>query len=255
MLVGWISSIRRSSLGRKDYAGTGDRRRSRLEGVIGLQILACAPQRRVDGDQHLCGGELIEAAAVALEMALAAEVLARLARQRMLQHPDITAVLDGAVRRPRQLEAADRPWADQVRAGGAVARNGRAAARSRKMRHRRIGPDKDGGTADQARELRPIELAVEALDDCIERAPQPIEIGPLGRIRSAGRQYGEPARGKRLRERAPAVIGPAPETVHRVGVKDRIAAFGPRDRRLAGGRDELRPGRHAESPGWPEQSN
>ena len=43
----------------------------------------------IDRVQDRSGGEFIEAAAIAVEMALAAKLLARQARQRILHHPHI----------------------------------------------------------------------------------------------------------------------------------------------------------------------
>src|SRR3954470_2477703 len=84
-------------------------------------------------DQHLRRGELVEAFAEALEMAFAAELLAWQAGLRVLHHPDIAPVLNGAGSIPRPGKTADRPRTDQTRAGRAVERDGRSAARRCEM--------------------------------------------------------------------------------------------------------------------------
>src|SRR5262249_49520901 len=76
-----------------------------LAGARGRRASECL----IDHGENRAQRQLIEAAAIAVEMAFATEFLARQARQRILHHPDITAVLDRAGMIPRVGEAADGP--------------------------------------------------------------------------------------------------------------------------------------------------
>src|SRR5262245_7746910 len=94
-------------------------------------------------------------------MAVAAELLARQAWQRILHHPDIAAALDCAGGLPWRVEAADGPRTDQSRAGRSIEGDRRAATAGREMAHGGVGTDINLGAREQRRELRPVEPAIE----------------------------------------------------------------------------------------------
>src|SRR5712672_461390 len=95
-------------------------------------------------------------------MAFATEFLARQARQRILYHPDIAAVLDRAGMIPRVGEAADGPRPDQTGAGRTVKGDCRAAARRRQMVNGGVGADIYGGPLMQGCEPPQVEPAEHA---------------------------------------------------------------------------------------------
>src|SRR5262249_78721 len=143
---------------------------------------SAALERLIDGDKHLPDRELVHALAAPVQMAFAAELLAWQARQRVLHHPYIAALLNGAGVIPRLREAADWPGADQARAGRTVNGNGRATAGSGKVRDRSIRPDIDSGAGQQSSQLGPVKPAIQSLNRWIGGRPQSVEIGALGRI-------------------------------------------------------------------------
>ena len=68
------------------------RKRHRSGGQTGTRHPGQGP---IERDQHLRHGKPVQARGVAVEMPLAALLLARRARQHMLDEPDIAAPLDG----------------------------------------------------------------------------------------------------------------------------------------------------------------
>src|SRR5499433_4504807 len=181
-----------------------------------------ASQCLIDHVENRAQRQLIEAAAITFEMAFATELLARQARQRILYHPDITAVLDRAGMIPRLGEAADRPRSDQAGAGRTVKRDGRAAAPGGEMGHGGIGADIDGGTLEQGCQARPVETPAHADYHRVSRAPKAIDIGLLGSLAPFGRDHGEPARRKSAGEPAPAGVGPTLVAIERIGMQDGV---------------------------------
>lgn len=97
-------------------------------------LCVSASQRAIHYSEHLCRRQLIHATTEAVEVTLAAKLLARKARERILHHPDVAAVLHCARVIPRPLETADRPGADQARTRRAVESDGPTARGRRKMR-------------------------------------------------------------------------------------------------------------------------
>ena len=91
-------------------------------------------QRPIHYGEHLCRWQLIHATAEAVEVTLAAKLLARKARERILHHPHVAAVLHSARMIPRLHETAYRPGPDQARTRRAVESDGCTARGRRKMR-------------------------------------------------------------------------------------------------------------------------
>src|SRR5262245_61720095 len=140
-------------------------------------------------------------------------------------------MLHGAGMLPRLAQAADRPWADQPRAGRPIKGDGGAAASGREMGYRRVGPDINGSAPEKGRQAGPIEAPALANDGRVGRSPKPLDILSLGRIPSFGGDNREPALGEAAGEIAPAHIRPALVTVERVGMQHGI---GSRRRKLVG---------------------
>ena len=182
-------------------------------------------ERLIDRVQHRAERELVEAVAVTVEMAFATELLARQARQRILHHPDIAAVLDRAGMIPRLGEAADRPRSHQAGAGRTVERDGRTAAAGGQMRHRGIRADIDGGTLEQGGEAWPVEVRSRITGG----SPDPhkaVDIGPLRGIASFGRNHHKPALGEATRKPTPAGVGPSLVAIERIGMQDGVGRRG-----------------------------
>ena len=154
-----------------------------------------------------------QATAVAVEVAFTAKLFARQAGQRVLHHPHVAAVLNGADAVPHLRKPALGPGAGALRIGRTVQSHGRAAAGGGEMGHRRIGADIDRGAGEQGGKARPIERA--ALADHLERAEDAFDIGLLGGVAPLGHDDRELAFGKSARERAPAIIGPSPVALER----------------------------------------
>jgi Protein of unknown function (DUF3300) len=87
-LAGWIL-VRCSSRRVLSWAAAGARANS------------SPSERLIDHPQDGVGRKLVQTAAVAVQVPLATELLARQARQRILHHPNVTAMLNGAGGVPR----------------------------------------------------------------------------------------------------------------------------------------------------------
>src|SRR5262249_39340855 len=144
-------------------------------------------------------------------MALATELLTRQARQRILYHPDIAAVLDRAGMIPGFGEAADGPRPDQTGAGRTVKRDCRAAAPGREMGHGGVGADIDGGALEQGCQARPVETPAHADHRRLVGPPRAIDVGLPRRLPPFGRDHASPARVHRPGN--PPSIGPGPALV------------------------------------------
>src|SRR5262245_3574215 len=142
-------------------------------------------------------------------------------------------MLHGAGMLPRLAQAADRPWADQPRAGRPIKGDGRAAASGREMGYRRVGPDINGSAPEKGRQAGPIEAPALANDRRVGGGPKPVDIISLGRVPPFGGDNRGPALGQAPSEVAPARVRPTLVTVERVDMQHGV---GPRRRKLVDSR-------------------
>ena len=99
------------------------------------------------------------------------------------------------------------------------------------MGHGRIGSNINRGTPQERCEPGPIQAPALADDRRVGPTPETVDIGPLGRVTSFGRDHRKPALGEPASQAAPAEVVPAFVAIERVGMHHGV---GPRRGDLGG---------------------